>query len=143
MSLFRFPRTPESKKLAFLRIGVGVLFLVAGLAKLLVPDIATTFQNQLRIAEMPGRDYFPILLPVFEMTTGYFLLIGKFTRFWSFLAILMMVFAVYLNVRIENPTLYLLQLSAPLIPAAILGLCTILLIMGAGTWSKDLDIFEK
>ena len=143
MALVNFPRTPESKKLAVLRITVGSFFILAGLAKLIVPEVANTFQEQLRYTGVPGRDFIPLVLPILEMTAGYFLLIGKFTRFWSFLAILLMVLAVYINLRIEDPALYLLQLSAPLIPSAMLAVCAVLLVIGAGTWSKDLDIFEK
>ena len=124
-------------------MSVGIFFVIAGLAKLIIPEVANTFQEQLRYMGIPGRDIYPLLEPILEMSTGYFLLIGKFTRFWSFLAILLMVFAVYIHISIEDPALFLLQLSAPLIPAAVLALCAVLLVMGAGTWSKDLDIFEK
>ena len=143
MSLVRFSRTPESKSLASLRISVGIIFLAAGIAKLLVPIMVAAFEEQLRATGVPFRNYFSLWFPILEITIGYFLLIGKFTRFWSVIAIAAMCFGVYVHMVIDDPALFPLEPAAPIVPIAIIGLSAILFIKGAGTWSKDLDIFEK
>lgn len=143
MSLVRFPRTPESRSLASLRISVGLIFLAAGITKLLVPVMVAAFEEQLRLTGVPFRNYFSLWFPILEITIGYFLLIGKFTRFWSVIAIASMGFGLYMHVVIDDPAAFPLEPSFPIVPIAIIGLSAVLFVKGAGTWSKDLDIFEK
>jgi uncharacterized membrane protein YphA (DoxX/SURF4 family) len=143
MSLLKLRRTPESKRLASLRIIVAIVFIAAGLAKLLIPEFTTAFQEQLRTAELPIAKHLRLLVPTLELIIGYSLLIGKFTRFWSGVSITMMGVAIYVHLQITDPALFPFQPLIPIIPFTMIALLSILLIMGAGTWSKDLDIFEK
>ena len=145
MSLLRLPRTPESRKLASLRISIAIIFIAAGLSKLLIPIMVSAFEAQLKETGVPlyVRSSFSLLFPILEIVIGYFLLIGKHTRFWSVIAMGVSCFGAYVHLHIDNPALFPFQPSAPIIPFTLMGLSAVLFVMGAGMWSKDLDIFEK
>ena len=145
MSLLRLPRTPESRKLASLRISIALIFLAIGLSKLLVPFMVAAFNEQLKATGVPVdfRSTLSLMFPILEIIIGYFLLIGKHTRFWSVIAMGVSCFGIYVHLRIDDPALFPFQLSAPVIPITLMALSAVLFVMGAGMWSKDLDIFEK
>lgn len=143
MSLFKLRRTPESKRLAILRIAVAVVFIVAGLTKLLIPEFITAFQEQLRAVDILFAKHLRIAVPILELVIGYGLLVGKFTRFFALISISLMGIATYVHLQITDPALFPYQPLIPVIPIIMIGLLSVLFVMGAGTWSKDLDIFEK
>ncbi len=145
MSLLRLPRTPESRKLASLRISIALIFLAIGLSKLLVPIMVVTFQEQLKATGVPVdfRGSLSLLFPILEIVIGYFLLIGKYTRFWSAIAMGVSCYGIYIHLHIDDPSLFPFQPTAPVIPITLMALSAVLFVMGAGMWSKDLDIFEK
>jgi len=49
-----------------------------------------------------------------------------------------MVVATYVHVVVDDPSLFPLQPSAPVIPLVIIAMCAYLLWRGAGAWSLDL-----
>jgi uncharacterized membrane protein YphA (DoxX/SURF4 family) len=132
--------TSESKGLAFLRILVAVIFTVAGLCKLVVPLLIMAFHEQLKVEEIPFHEHLHLPVPIMEMVIGYFLFMGKCTRFWSLVGLLLMIPAIYVHLQITDPTLFPMQ---PVMPIIVIGLCAVLVFKGAGNWNKDLDIFEK
>ena len=135
--------TSESKVLASLRIVVAVIFTLAGLCKLVVPTLIMAFHEQLDTAGIPFHHSLHLPVPIIEMVIGYFLFMGKFTRFWSFVGLILMIPAIYVHLQITDPTLFPMQPMMPIIPIIVIGLCAVLVFKGAGNWSKDLDIFEK
>lgn len=143
MSLFKLRRTPESKRLAVLRMTVAIVFLAAGLSKLLVPEFTVAFQDQLRAAGFPLIQHLRVAVPILELIIGYGLLVGKFTRFCALVSITLMGVATYVHLQITDPALFPYQPLIPVIPVIMIALLSVLFVMGAGTWSKDLDIFEK
>ena len=108
-----------------------------------MPIMVAAFQEQLKVTGVPFRSYFSLWFPVLEIIIGYFLLIGKYTRFWSFVAIAVSSFGVFIHLQIDDPSLFPFQPLMPIVPVTLMALSAILLVKGAGTWSKDLDIFEK
>ena len=143
MALFKFRRTTESTRLGTLRLVVAGVFLLAGLSKLLVPAVIIALQDLLRSAEISYYDYLKFIVPIVETVMGFFLLTGKFTRFFSAMFILYMFAAIFVLLQVTDPALFPLQAFMPIVPVVMIVLLSVLVVKGAGTWSKDLDIFEK
>jgi hypothetical protein len=49
-----------------------------------------------------------------------------------------MAVAIYVHVVVEDPSLFPLQPSEPILPLAVIALCLYLLWRGGGSWSRDL-----
>lgn len=143
MARFKFRRTTESTRLGTLRLVVAGVFLLAGLSKLLVPAVIIALQDLLRSAEISYYDYLKFIVPIVETVMGFFLLTGKFTRFFSAMFILYMFAAIFVLLQVTDPALFPLQAFMPIVPVVMIVLLSVLVVKGAGTWSKDLDIFEK
>jgi uncharacterized membrane protein YphA (DoxX/SURF4 family) len=129
--------------LGTLRLVVAGVFLLAGLSKLLVPAVIIALQDLLRSAEISYYDYLKFIVPIVETVMGFFLLTGKFTRFFSAMFILYMFAAIFVLLQVTDPALFPLQAFMPIVPVVMIVLLSVLVVKGAGTWSKDLDIFEK
>jgi len=51
-----------------------------------------------------------------------------------------MTVATYVHVVVDDPSLFPLQPSEPIIPLAVIAMCVYLLWRGGGSWSKDLAV---
>lgn len=143
MAFPNLQKTSESKLLALTRLFVATTFLAAGASKLIVPEMTEAFYGQLREVGFPFDEELRLIVPIVEMITGYFLLLGRMTRHFAIVSILLMFIAVYVHMVIDNPNLFPFQPPLPVLPALIILLSSPLVLFGGGAWSKDLDIFEK
>lgn len=109
-----------------LRIGLGILFLLAGWAK--VTHVAGVVGLWQRL-HLPLPHVFGPIHAVVEFGGGILLLAGLFTRFISFLLAVDMLGALFL-VKIHTPTFIQQEWLAFWISLALLGL-------GAGSFSVD------
>lgn len=143
MSLDVFRKTPESIGLAILRLTVAIILITAGIAKLVIPELIMAFEGQLKAAGLFFTDHLALVVPIVELILGYFLIIGKFTRISAGVSIFLMSIAVYIHLVVKDPSLFVFEPMAPIVPILVILSSAVLVVLGAGTWSKDLDIFEK
>jgi putative oxidoreductase len=120
------------------RVFLGILFLMTGAMKLVVPMLAEAWAGQLAAADIPLEDLNRWAVPFVEMGVGVALLLGYFTRIAALVVLGIMAVATYVHLVVADPSLFPLQPSEPLIPAVVMVLAVYLLFRGAGAGSRDL-----
>ena len=120
------------------RVVLGVLFVMTGVMKLVVPMLADAWSGQLLAANLPFYTLTRWTVPFVEMALGSLLLVGLYARLASLPVIGVMMVAIYTHLVVDDPTLFPLQPSEPIIPIAVLVMSALILWKGAGAWSLDL-----
>ena len=138
MLLNRIRSTQPDHVAGVIRILVGVLFLMTGAMKLFVPVLGEAFGGQLAAANIPFQELNRWVVPFIEVGVGGALLIGLHTRIATLLVLNIMVVATYVHLMVDDPSLFPLQPTEPIIPAVVMVLSVYLLWKGAGSWSSDL-----
>ena len=131
-------KTSDNKLAGIIRMLLGVLFLMTGAMKLLVPMLGEAWSGQLLAAGLPLYSLTRWTVPFLEMFLGVVLLIGAFARVAVLVIMGIMVVATYVHVVVDDPSLFPLQPSEPIIPLIVIVLSLYLLWKGAGAWSLDL-----
>ena len=126
-----------------IRVLLGVLFVMTGAMKLVVPMLATAWAGQLLAANIPLAELNRLVVPVVEMAVGAALLMGFYTRLASLLVLNIMVVATYVHIVVDDPTLFPLQPAEPIIPAVVMILTAYILVKGGGSGSLDLKAIER
>ena len=72
------------------------------------------------------------------MAGGALLLVGAYARLAAIVVVGIMSVATYVHVGVDDPSLFPLQPSEPIIPIVVVVLTAYLLWRGAGAWSSDL-----
>ncbi len=121
-----------------LRLILGVLFVMTGAMKLVVPMLADAWSGQLLAANLPFYALTRWTVPFVEIALGSVLLAGLFARPASFAVIGIMTVATYTHLVVHDPTLFPLQPSGPVIPLVVIVMSALILWRGAGAWSLDL-----
>ena len=119
-----------------LRILLGVVFIASGLMKMLVPVLGEAFSAQLEQAGLPLRSLSEVAVPIVEVAVGVAMLVGVFTRIASVVIIATMVVATYVHVVVDDPEVFPLQPSQPIIPLIVIVLAGLVLWRGGGTRSR-------
>lgn len=138
MSLQSIRTTRDDRVAGRIRIAVGVLFVMTGVMKLVVPSLGAAFAGQLAAASIPLQDLNRWFVPFLEIGVGSTLLIGYHTRIATLLVFNIMIVATYTHVVVNDPSLFPLQPKEPIIPAVVMILSVYLLIRGGGSGSSDL-----
>ena len=131
-------RTGYNKLAGIIRLLLGVLFLMTGAMKLVVPVLAEAWSGQLLAAELPFYSLTLWAVPFLEMFLGAVLLSGVFARVAVLVVINIMLVATYVHVVVNDPSLFPLQPSEPIIPLVVIAMSLYILWRGAGAWSLDL-----
>jgi uncharacterized membrane protein YphA (DoxX/SURF4 family) len=121
--------------LGVVRIALGVLFVMTGVMKFVVPNLREAWSRQLQLARLPFHQPTFLLLPVAEIVVGVLLILGVLTRPSALVVILMMLGATYVHLVVHDPSVFPLQPEAPIIPGVVIVLAVFVLIGGAGSWS--------
>ena len=119
-----------------LRILLGVVFIASGLMKMLVPVLGEAFSAQLEQAGLPLRSLSEVAVPIVEVAVGVAMLVGVFTRIASVVIIATMVVATYVHVVVDDPEVFPLQQSQPIIPLIVIVLAGLVLWRGGGVRSR-------
>lgn len=138
MDVASIRRTIDDQLAGSLRLLLAVLFLMTGTMKLAVPKLADAWSGQLLASGLPFYELSRWSVPFIEIFSGIVLGLGLFVRPAAVAVIGIMVVATYVHVVIDEPSLFPLQPSAPIIPLAGIAMCVYLLWRGGGSWSKDL-----
>ncbi|MBW8005013.1 MAG: DoxX family protein [candidate division NC10 bacterium] len=131
-------KTSDNKLAGIIRMLLGVLFLMTGAMKLLVPMLGEAWSGQILAAGLPLYSLTRWTVPFLEMFLGVVLLIGAFARVAVLVIMGIMVVATYVHLVVVDPSLFPLQPSEPIIPLIVIGLSAYILWRGAGAWSLDL-----
>ncbi len=131
--------TYNDKIVGTLRILLGVVFLLAGILKVLVPSLGQAFSGQLSAANIPLQDIVIFAFPIVEMVLGVLLVFGFHTRLSAAAAAVSMMVATYVHLLVEDPSLFPLQPVEPIGPLILLAMALYILWRGGGAWSLDLS----
>lgn len=138
MTLDDIRKTSDNKLAGSIRILLAVLFLMTGAMKLLVPMLAEAWSGQLLAAQLPLYSLTRWAVPFVEIGLGIVLAIGFFARPAALVVIGMMLAATYVHLVVDDPALFPLQPSEPIIPVIVIAMGAYMLWRGAGAWSSDL-----
>jgi len=131
-------RTSDDRWVGAIRLFLAVLFLMTGAMKLLVPMLAEAWAGQLAEANVPLYTLSRWSVPFVEMAVGAALVVGTLARPTAMVIIGIMGVATYVHTVVDDPELFPLQPSAPVIPLIVIALSLVILWKGAGAWSRDL-----
>lgn len=131
-------RTSDNKLAGIVRLLLAVLFLMTGAMKLVVPMLAEAWSGQLLAADLPLYTISRWTVPFLEMFLGIALAVGVFVRPAVIAVTGVMVVATYVHVVVDDPSLFPLQPSEPIIPLIVIVMGVYLLWHGGGAWSWDL-----
>ena len=121
-----------------IRVVLGVLFVMTGAMKLVVPVLAVAWAGQLAAADIPFPELNRWVVPFVEMGVGVALLVGFYTRIATLLVLNIMTVATYVHLVVHDPALFPLQPAQPIIPAVVMILSVYVLVKGGGSGSLDL-----
>lgn len=138
MTLDDIRKTTDDKLAGSIRIMLAVIFLMTGIMKLLVPMLAEAWSGQLLAADLPFFTITRWMVPILEIALGAVLAVGIFVRLAAVAVVGIMVVATYVHIVVDDPALFPLQPSEPIIPLAVIAMCVYVLWRGAGAWSLDL-----
>ena len=130
--------TRDDRIAAGVRIGLGILFVMTGVMKLVVPTLGAAFAGQLAAANIPLEDFNRWVVPFLEIGVGGALLIGFYTRIATLLVFSIMIVGTYVHLVVNDPSLFPLQPEEPIIPVVVMVLSVYVLLRGGGSGSSDL-----
>jgi len=136
--LDRVRKTTDNKLAGSIRLLLAVMFLMTGAMKLLVPMLADAWSGQLLAANLPLYSITRWTVPFVEIALGIVLAMGILGRVAVVVVVGIMVVATYVHVVVDDPSMFPLQPSEPIIPLIVIAMCAYILWRGAGAWSIDL-----
>ena len=134
----RVRRTQTDGVARGIRVALGVLFVMTGAMKLVVPMLSVAWAGQLAAANIPLPELNRWVVPFIEMAIGVALLAGFYTRIATLLVLNIMAVATYVHFVVDDPALFPLQPAKPIIPAVVVILSVYVLVKGGGSGSLDL-----
>jgi uncharacterized membrane protein YphA (DoxX/SURF4 family) len=99
---------------------LAVMFVMTGVMKLAIPTLGDAFSGQLIAANIPFFTLSRWGVHLVEIALGMALALNVFTRVASSAVIGVMIVATYVHVVVEDPALFPLQPSQPVIPVAVI-----------------------
>ena len=133
-----FLSTRDDRVAGVFRVLLGAIFAMTGTMKLVVPRLADAWSGQLLAAEIPLYTLSRWSVPFVEIVLGIALLVGIASRAGVLVAIGIMLVATYVHVVVDDPTLFPLQPSEPIIPVIVILMSLYVMWRGGGAWSIDL-----
>ncbi len=130
--------TSDDKLAGVLRLFLAMIFVMSGAMKLVVPTLAEAWSGQLLAAGLPFVTLTRWTVPFVEIAVGVALGVGAFSRLGAFVVIVIMIVATYVHVVVDDPSLFPLQPSEPIIPLIVMAMSAYVLWRGGGAWSQDL-----
>ena len=130
-------KTTHNKGAGIIRMFLGIMFVMTGMMKFVVPSLSNAFAGQLHAANIPFQAFNMITVPLVETVLGVVLAIGLMSRIGALVSIGLMAVATYVHVVVDDPTLFPLQPELPIIPIIVIVFSFYLLVVGGGAWSWD------
>ncbi|MCZ6689805.1 MAG: DoxX family protein [Planctomycetota bacterium] len=139
----RLRATSDDKLAGGIRLLLAIIFLMTGPMKLLVPRLAEAWSGQLIAAGLPFYTLTLWSVPFIELLLGIVLAIGLYARLAAVMVVGIMAVATYVHVIVDDPSLFPLQPSEPVIPIIVIAMSAYILFRGAGAWSMDLRVSQS
>ncbi len=130
--------TSDDKVGGVVRLLLAMIFVMAGVMKLVAPVLGDVWSGQLLAANVPFYSLTRWAVPFVEIGVGVALTVGLYARLASVIVMGIMVAATYVHLVVDDPTLFPLQPSEPIIPLIVLLMSAYVVWRGAGAWSADL-----
>ncbi len=130
--------TSDDKVAGVVRLLLAMIFVMTGVMKLVVPILGQAWSGQLLAANVPFYTLTRWTMPFVEIGVGVDLTVGLYARLASVIVMGIMVAATYVHLVVDDPTLFPLQPSEPIIPLIVLLMSAYIVWRGAGAWSVDL-----
>ncbi len=130
--------TSDDKVAGVVRLLLAMIFVMTGVMKLVVPILGQAWSGQLLAADLPFYSLTRWTVPFVEIGVGVALTVGLYARLASVIVMGIMVAATYVHLVVDDPTLFPLQPSQPIIPLIVLVMSAYIVWRGAGAWSVDL-----
>ena len=108
-------KTSDNKLAGVIRLFLAVMFLMTGAMKLLVPSLAEAWSGQLLAANIPLYTVSRWSVPFVEIALGVVLASGAFARPAAVVMMGIMVVATYVHLVVDDPSLFPLQPTEPII----------------------------
>ena len=131
-------KTADNKLAGGVRLFLAVMFLMTGAMKLFVPSLAEAWAGQLLAANIPLYSLSRWSVPFLEIALGAVLASGAFARPAAIVMMGIMVVATYVHLVVDDPSLFPLQPTEPIIPLIMIAMGMYILVRGGGAWSMDL-----
>jgi uncharacterized membrane protein YphA (DoxX/SURF4 family) len=143
MTGMRLQSTSSEKLAGGVRLMLAVIFLMTGAMKLLVPQLSDAWSGQLVAANIPLYSVSLWTVPFVELVLGVLLAVGLHVRLAAVAVSGIMAVATYVHVVVDDPSLFPLQPSEPIIPLVVIAMSFYILWRGAGAWSMDLKATQE
>ena len=143
MTMAHIRRTADNRLAGSVRLFLAVMFLMTGAMKLLVPSLAEAWSGQLLAANIPLYTVSRWSVPFVEIVLGVVLASGAFARPAAVVMMGIMVVATYVHLVVDDPSLFPLQPTEPIIPVMVIAMGVYILLRGAGAWSLDLRATQR
>ncbi len=130
--------TSDDKVAGVVRLLLAMIFVMTGVMKLVVPILGQAWSDQLLAANVPFYSLTRWAVPFVEIGVGVALTVGLYARLASVIVMGIMVAATYVHLVVDDPTLFPLQPSEPIVPLIVLVMSAYIVWRGAGAWSADL-----
>ncbi len=130
--------TSDDKVGGVVRLLLAMIFVMAGVMKLVAPVLGDVWSGQLLAANVPFYSLTRWAVPFVEIGVGVALTVGLYARLASVIVMGIMVAATYVHLVVDDPTLFPLQPSEPIVPLIVLVMGAYIVWRGAGAWSADL-----
>jgi putative oxidoreductase len=131
-------KTSNNKFSGLIRIILGMIFFMTGVMKLFIPMFTEAWMGQLVYSGIPMVTFNFWFVPIMETVLGIMLLRGTFSRVASLAIIPIMLVAFYVHIAVDNPAIFPLQPSLPIVPVLVIIMAVVILKNGGGAWSEDL-----
>ena len=139
MTLQTIRETKNDRIATAVRTALGLLFVMTGVMKLAIPPLGAAFAGQLAAANIPFEEVQRWVVPLVEIGVGVALFVGYYTRIATLMVLNNMVVATYVHLMVDDPALFPLQPTEPIIPAVVTILSAYVLLRGGGSRSLDLS----
>jgi len=136
-------KTSDNKSIGVIRLILGMIFFMTGVMKLFIPIFTEAWMGQLVYAGIPFITFNFWFVPILETVLGVMLLKGSYSRIASLGIIPIMLIAFYVHLAVDNPALFPLQPSLPIVPVIVILMAVVILKNGGGSWSEDLKHTTK
>ena len=131
-------KTSDNKFIGVIRFILGMIFFMTGVMKLFIPTFTEAWMGQLVYAGIPFITLNFWFVPIMETVLGILMLRGTYSRLASLTIIPIMLIAFYVHLVVDNPALFPLQPSLPIVPVIVILMAVVILKNGSGSWSEDL-----
>lgn len=131
-------KTTSNKFIGAVRIMLGIMFVMPGMMKLVLPDYGEAWSIQLVEANIPLYTFTYWFVPFIEVILGSILIIGHYSRLSALVIFPIMLVAIYVHLTVTHPGAFPSQPQEPYMPIMVILMAMVIVIKGGGAWSLDM-----